>query len=229
MAQFEILHFDNHLIVVNKPIGLATHSDQNNDKSLTSAIRLWIQKHFDKPSGAFAEPIHRLDKVTSGLVVFAKTSKALSRLVKEVREGRFEKTYLALVQKGDIPSKGTLKHDLKRLPFRAAIKEGEGVAAVTEFEVIAVCNGFSLLQLRPITGRYHQLRAQLAHMGWPICGDGKYGASSCLDEGIFLHHFQCRFLHPVNKTTAIYQAPLPPNWPAWAIQEITKTRSQAKS
>ncbi len=224
-----IIFYDNHLIVVEKPTGLATQSDRENERSLTAWVRGWVKETFDKPGAVFAEPIHRLDKVTSGLVLFAKTGKALTRMVAEVREGRWKKSYFALVEGSGLMSEGVLEHFLIRESFRSRIDHRVGSLAQMHYRLIATSEDLSLLLLSPQTGRYHQLRAQLAHMGWPIGGDGKYGARGIVrDQGIYLHHAHCSIEHPISGKRATFEVLAPDFWPQWALEAMRDALNYAR-
>lgn len=223
-----VLFCDNHLIVVEKPTGLATQSDRKNERSLTTWVREWVKETFDKPGAAFAEPIHRLDKVTSGLVLFAKTGKALSRMVAEVRGGRWKKSYFALVESTDLMPQGVLEHHLIKESFRSRVDHRIGSLAQTHYRLIAAGEEMSLLLLSPLTGRYHQLRAQLAQMGWPIVGDGKYGARQIVrNHGIYLHHAHCSIEHPISGKRASFGVLAPDFWPQWALKAMRNAPDQA--
>lgn len=224
-----VLFCDNHLIAVDKPTGLATQSDRDNEHSLTLWVRQWVKEIFEKPNAAFAEPIHRLDKVTSGLVIFAKTGKALSRMTAEVRQRRWQKSYFALVEAKQMAPEGTLEHHLVRRSFRSKVNEYPiGSVAKTHYRLLARSEGLCLLLLSPQTGRYHQLRVQLAHMGWPIGGDGKYGAQRIKgDGGIYLHHGRCAIAHPIDKQTLSFEVMPPLFWPQWALEVLCKTSDQS--
>lgn len=223
----EVLYCDNHVVVVAKPAGLATQCDQSNSISLTTWARSWLKTKFSKPFCAFAEPIHRLDKDVSGLVVFAKTGKGLARLVGQVREGHFRKVYYALVQ-GAIPrSNGVLENWLVRGSFSTQVADSKrGRWAQLEFGVIDAQKGQTLLEIWPQTGRYHQIRAQLAHCGFPILGDVKYGAETIEDElerCIYLHHGQCAISHPIGGRQLLWRIAPGVHWPTWARAAIASS------
>ncbi len=190
-----IIYCDNHLLVVSKPAGLSTQPHDGED-SLSDRAKAWIKKEFQKPGSVFLEPIHRLDKPVSGLVLFARTSKALSRLQEMMRQHQIEKTYYAWIE-GELPEpEGTLEHLLIHGDHRAHVHP-EGKLARLHYRQIAQGNGKTQLEIILETGRYHQIRAQFSAIGYPIVGDVKYGAKA--PGKIALHHGRLRFCHPVTK------------------------------
>lgn len=201
--QFRVLYEDNHLLIVEKPSGLLTQPDPKLPKiSLEELAKDYLCNTHEK-AAAFLHVVHRLDKEVSGIVLFAKTSKALSRLNEEVRNHRIVRHYLALVEGNLLPKSGTLEHFLIHASHKAVIgREGEDEAkrALLHYEVIQGKGNTSLVKVTLETGRYHQIRAQLAHIGHPIVGDTKYGAKSKGDgKKIFLHHYHLGCMHPVKK------------------------------
>ena len=191
-----IVSSDNHLLVVEKPAEVATQPD------LTEMGKAWIKKKYQKPGNVFLHPIHRLDKPVSGLVLFARTSKALSRLQEMMRERKIEKIYHALVE-GKLPeAEGQLVHHLKHGSFRAEVSR-EGKEAVLDYRVLRQEKGITLLEIHLITGRYHQIRAQLADTGCPILGDEKYGSRRSWPKGIALHSSELRCEHPVTHESLV--------------------------
>jgi 23S rRNA pseudouridine1911/1915/1917 synthase len=187
-----IIYSDNHLLVVEKPAEIPTQPD------LTELAKDWVKKKYNKPGNIYLHPIHRLDRVVSGLVLFARTSKALSRLQEMMRERKIEKIYHALVD-GDFPEEeGRLVHHLIHGSFRAEVSK-EGKEAILDYRVLKHEKDSTLLEIHLITGRYHQIRAQLSNIGYPILGDEKYGSKKKRPKGITLHHSEMRFEHPVTK------------------------------
>jgi 23S rRNA pseudouridine1911/1915/1917 synthase len=187
-----ILACDNHVLVVDKPAGIATQPD------LVELAKAWVKKKFDKPGNVFLEPIHRLDKPVAGVVLFARTSKALARLQEQMRERQMEKIYHAWIE-GALPAdKGELRHLLIHGSFRAEVSP-EGKEALLEYMVLKKESKCSELRIVLKTGRYHQIRAQMAAMGCPIIGDKKYGSNSTWKEGIALYATELSFKHPVTQ------------------------------
>jgi 23S rRNA pseudouridine1911/1915/1917 synthase len=222
----EVLFADNHVVAVNKPAGLAIHCDTYNKQSLTSWVRVWIKQQWGKEGQAFAEPIHRLDKGVSGIVVVAKTSKALSRLTEQIRERRCRKIYWALTAGFWKENSKVLEHYLSRTDFRTSVQEEEDGAKFCRCRC-RVLQDFtfkgspaSLVEVELETGRYHQIRAQLSAVGHPIFNDVKYGGPAWPERhlpagALFLHHRLFEIAHPVKEDLLQLQAPLPNYWPSF--------------
>ncbi len=187
-----ILFCDNHVLVVDKPAGIPTQPD------LVDLAKAWVKQKFNKPGNVFLEPIHRLDKPVSGLVLFARTSKALSRLQGEMRERQMEKIYHAWVEGGPKDDRGTLKHYLLHGSHRAEISP-DGKEAILDYEVIKREKNRTELRIKLHTGRYHQIRAQMAAVGCPVIGDEKYGSRERWSEGIALIAETLSFKHPTTQ------------------------------
>ena len=162
------IYCDNHLLVLEKPAGIATQPDFH------EAAKGWVKEAFSKPGNVFLEPIHRLDRPASGIVVFARTSKALSRLNEAMRQKKMKKFYIAKVE-GEVEEEGVLEHLLIHGDFRAYV-DPKGKIALLRFRRIALTKTHSVVEVELETGRYHQIRAQFAAIGHPIVGDGKYGS-----------------------------------------------------
>jgi 23S rRNA pseudouridine1911/1915/1917 synthase len=194
----QVLFADNHIIVVEKPSGIATEGE---DQSLEDLVGMWARDHYQKTGNVFIKAAHRLDKPASGIVIFAKTSKALTRLHAAFRQRKVEKMYIALLE-GYLPQEEgvfedfLLKEEYKTTPS----KDPKAKKAILSFKVIARSQGRTLVQVALDTGRYHQIRVQFSCRGYPIVGDHKYGAKSFLKEKeIALHHEQIRFPHPISQ------------------------------
>lgn len=223
----QIAYEDNHLLVVNKKVGQLVQGDKTGDESLLELIKNFIKKRDAKPGNVFLGLVHRIDRPTSGLVIYAKTSKALSRLTQMVKNREVEKTYWAVVPKEMIPQSQKLIHYLKKneknnkaIVF-PKITDGAKEAILT-YNVIKSLENYMLLQIDLETGRHHQIRAQLSKIGIPIKGDLKYGAPrSNPDGGINLHARMLKFIHPVTKEEIKIVAPVPQNDAIWrACEEI---------
>lgn len=198
------VYFDNHVVILEKPAGMVTQGEFH------ELAKEWGRQFFQKQGEIFLEPIHRLDKPASGLVLFAKTSKALSRLNESLRAGALQKTYLALVE-GIVEEEGELFHHLSHGEFRAHVvdeNDPSGKPAHLLYRRKGIKGHRSLVEIELKTGRYHQIRAQFSHIGHPIVGDGKYGAKESKEE-IALHHHQLQFPHPVTKELITVESPAP--------------------
>lgn len=221
----QIVFEDNHIIVINKKAGQLVQGDKTGDESLLELIKNFIKKRDEKPGNVFLGLVHRIDRPTSGLVIYAKTSKALSRLTQMVKNREIKKTYWALVAKEMIPSSQKLVHYLKKneknnkaIVF-PKVTEGAKEAILT-YTIIKVLDNYQLLEVDLETGRHHQIRAQLSKIGIPIKGDLKYGAPrSNPDGGISLHARKLNFIHPVTKEEIEIVAPLPKNDKVWQACE----------
>lgn len=196
----EILYSDNHLLAVNKPAGMPTQADEHSEQSLDMLAKAWVKKEYAKPGAVFLEPIHRLDKPVSGIVLFARTSKALSRLNEQMRERKIIKTYYALVEGIPQATEATLEHYLIHDEYHARVvppSHKEAKKAILHYKLLEIRNRNAYLEITLETGRYHQIRAQLAAVGHPIVGDAKYGSSLDSKNGIALKHGKMKLIHPV--------------------------------
>ena len=210
-----VVYEDNHIIIVNKQSGEIVQGDKTGDTPLSDIVKQYIKDKYNKPGNVFLGVVHRLDRPVSGLVVFAKTSKALSRLNEMFRTGDVHKTYWAIVKKNDIAPEATLTDWLTRNERQnksyAHNREVSGAKkAVLSYKVRSVSDNYMLLEVRLMTGRHHQIRCQLAHMGCPIKGDLKYGSPRSNPDGsISLMSRRVEFVHPVSKETIAVEAPVP--------------------
>ena len=212
-----IIFIDNHLIAVTKPAGLLTQPDRNTDESLIDQTRQWIKEKYNKPNNIFLGLVHRLDRNVSGVVLFARTSKAASRLSKQFREGTPKKLYRAIVLGKLKEEHTTLVHYLrKEKSLRATVFPRETPTAKRSelsYEVINSLEKKSLLEVSLSTGRFHQIRAQMAFIGHPIIGDVKYGAPEPLrNQEIALYAHKLVFSHPVSNEEITLTAPEPKTW-----------------
>lgn len=211
----EVLFEDNHLIAVNKRSGDIVQGDKTGDVPLPEIIKEWLKVKYGKPGNVFCGVIHRLDRPVSGVVLFAKTSKGLSRMTEQFREKETNKTYWAIVKNKPAVPEGKLVHyllkDEKSNKSKAFDKEIKGSKrAELLYKLIASGENYHLLEVNLLTGRHHQIRAQLAKMGCSIKGDLKYGSErSNRDGSISLHSRQLSFVHPVSKETITLTAPVP--------------------
>ena len=217
-----IIFIDNHLIAVNKPAGLLTQPDRNTDESLIDQTRQWIKEKYNKPNNIFLGLVHRLDRNVSGVVLFARTSKAASRLSKQFREGTPKKQYRAIVLGKLKEEHTTLVHYLrKEKTLKTTIFPREAPTAKRSelsYEVIYSLEKKSLIEVSLSTGRFHQIRAQMAFIGHPIIGDVKYGAPESLpNQEIALHAHKLVFNHPISNEEITLTSPQPKTWEQFEI------------
>jgi len=195
--ELEVLYLDNHLLAINKPATLLTQATHLDGCSLEVLAKAWLGDKLKKRGNIYLHPIHRLDKPVSGIILFARTGKALSRLHAQVRGRLIKKTYFAQIEGELTPRSGVLKHALIHGDHRAHHSPSGGKEAILSYTVCRVYSTYSsLVKIVPHTGRYHQIRAQLSLIGHPILGDRKYG-SKRKSSRIHLHHAQMSFTHPV--------------------------------
>ena len=214
----EVIYEDNHIIIVNKKSGEIVQGDKTGDRPLSDIVKDYIKEKYAKPGAVFLGVVHRLDRPVWGLVVFARTSKALSRLNRMFAEGEVHKTYWAIVRREGVRKEEewqTLEHWLVRnekqnKSYAYDHEKPNAKKAVLKYRVLSHSDNYSLLEVQLLTGRHHQIRCQLAAMGCPIKGDLKYGAPRSNPDGsISLLSRRVEFVHPVSKETIIAEAPLP--------------------
>lgn len=211
----QVVYEDNHIIIVNKESGEIVQGDKTGDKPLVETVKAYVKEKYAKPGNVFIGIAHRLDRPVAGLVVFARTSKALARLNDMFRNGDVHKTYWAITQECPAQEEGELTHWLvrneKQNKSYAYTREVPGAKkAVLRYKVIAHGERYHLVEVQLLTGRHHQIRCQLAAMGCPIKGDLKYGARRSNPDGsISLLARRVEFVHPVSKQHINVEAPLP--------------------
>ena len=211
----QIIYEDNHLIVVNKRVGDIVQGDKTKDKPLSDIVKEYIKDKYNKPGAVFLGVVHRLDRPTTGIVVFAKTSKALTRMNELFSSRETQKTYWAVVKNKPSSKEDKLVHYIKRNEknntSKAHLKEvPESKMASLEYKTIKELTNYTALEINLHTGRHHQIRAQLSAIGSPIKGDLKYGFDrSNPDGGIHLHARKLVFIHPVTKENLVLVAPVP--------------------
>ncbi|WP_281225830.1 RluA family pseudouridine synthase [Flavobacterium aquiphilum] len=214
-SNLQILHEDNHLIVVNKRVGDIVQGDKTGDKPLSDVVKEYIKEKYNKPGEVFLGVVHRLDRPTTGIVVFARTSKALTRMNELFSNRETQKTYWAVVKNRPSKNEDTLVHYIKRNEknntSKAHSKEvPDSKKASLEYKIIKELDNYFGLEILLHTGRHHQIRAQLSAIGSPIKGDLKYGFDrSNPDGGIHLHARKLVFVHPVSKEEITIVAPTP--------------------
>lgn len=211
----EVVYEDNHIIIVNKRSGEIVQGDKTGDEPLSETVKAYIKEAYHKPGNVFLGVVHRLDRPVSGLVVFARTSKALSRLNEMFRVGDVHKTYWAIVKDKPAVEEGTLTHWLVRnekqnKSYAYDREVPKSKKAVLHYRLIGCTDRYSLLEIQLMTGRHHQIRCQLARMGCPIKGDLKYGAPRSNPDGsISLLARKVELVHPVSKEPVSVVAPVP--------------------
>ena len=229
----EVVYEDNHIIIVYKESGEIVQGDKTGDRPLSDIVKDYIKEKYQKPGAVFLGVVHRLDRPVSGLVVFARTSKALTRLNNMFRDGEVHKTYWAIVSKkeevrrkteegrGEMDdSSHTLEHWLVRnekqnKSYAYDHEVPNSKKAILKYSIIGHSDRYTLLEVNLLTGRHHQIRCQLAAMGCPIKGDLKYGAKRSNPDGsISLLSHRVEFIHPVSKERIVVESPLP-NDPLW--------------
>ncbi len=211
----QVVYEDNHIIIVSKRSGEIVQGDKTGDEPLSETVKQYIKAKYQKPGNVFLGVVHRLDRPVSGLVVFAKTSKALSRLNNMFRDGEVHKTYWAIVKNTPPYDEGELVNWIvrnekqnKSYAYDHEVKNSK--KAILRYKLMGRTDRYSLLEIHLLTGRHHQIRCQLSKMGCPIKGDLKYGAQRSNPDGsISLLSHRVEFVHPVSKKTIVVEAPLP--------------------
>lgn len=221
----QVIYEDNHLVIVNKNCSEIVQGDKTGDRPLSDIVKDYLKKKYNKPGNVFLGVVHRLDRPVSGLVIFARTSKALSRLSEMFRNGDIHKTYWAIVRNKPSQPEGELvnwltRNEKQNKSYAYDREVPRSKKAVLDYKVIGYSENYTLLEINLKTGRHHQIRCQLAKMGCPIKGDLKYGfPRSNPDGGISLLSRRVTFIHPVSKKRIDVEAPLPDNklWHAFGM------------
>lgn len=203
MYNLNIIYEDNHIIVVDKIAGVLSQSDDSNDMDMLTLVKRYIKEKYNKPGEVFLGLVHRLDTVTSGVMVFARTSKSASRLSEQIRQNNMKKTYLAVFEEEIKQKRGNytdyLLKDSKKNIVTVTKDKNKGKIAVLNYEVLNINNGRTLVKIELITGRSHQIRVQFSSRGYHIYGDAKYGAKNKEKKAIALHSYELSFIHPTKK------------------------------
>lgn len=211
----QVLYEDNHLIIVYKEAGEIVQADKSGDIPLSEIVKQWLKAKYNKPGNVFLGVVHRLDRPVSGLVIFAKTSKALTRLNNMFRNGEIHKTYWAIVTRPPFEPEATLtdwlvRNERQNKSYDYNHQVPTSKKSILHYKVINQTDHYTLLEVNLMTGRHHQIRCQLSNMDCPIKGDLKYGAPrSNPDGGISLLSHRVEFVHPVSKETICVESPLP--------------------
>lgn len=223
----QVIYEDNHIIVVNKEAGEIVQGDKTGDKPLSETVKEYIKEKYNKPGNVFLGVVHRLDRPVSGLVIFARTSKALQRLNKMFSNGEVHKTYWAITQNTPEKPEGTLvnmivRNEKQNKSYAYDKEVPNSKKAILEYKVIGHSDRYALIEVHLMTGRHHQIRCQLSHIGCPIKGDLKYGAKRSNPDGsISLLSRHVEFVHPISKKLISLDSPLPDDnlWRAIAPNE----------
>lgn len=221
----QVLYEDNHIIIVSKTVNEIVQGDKTGDKTLIDSVKQYIKVKYNKPGDVFLGLAHRLDRPTSGIVVFARTSKALSRLNAMFRDGEIHKTYWAITANCPKETEGTLENFIQKneklnKSFIAPKETKEAKKAILKYRIISKSDRYYLWEINLLTGRHHQIRCQLAAINCPIKGDLKYGyPRSNPDGGLSLHARKVEFIHPVSKNEINVTAPVPEGDKLWGYFE----------
>ena len=215
----EVVYEDNHIIIVNKQSGEIVQGDKTGDRPLSDIVKDYIKEKYQKPGAVFLGVVHRLDRPVSGLVVFARTSKALTRLNKMFAEGQVHKTYWAIVERGEKPEvrgewrtleNWIVRNEQQNKSYAYDHEVPRSKHALLRYRTIGVGERYDLVEVQLMTGRHHQIRCQLSTVGCPIKGDLKYGAKRSNPDGsISLNAHRIEFIHPVSKEKISMESPLP--------------------
>lgn len=226
MGEPEILFEDNHLLAINKPFGMLSQGDDTGDLSAFDWVKEFIRVKYEKPGNVWLGLLHRLDRPVGGVMVFAKTSKAASRMSEVFRSKKVRKSYLALTEGVPSPASGSLVHFLKKLPGKNIVRAyrkpvDEAKESVLDYRLVSVVGKRALVEVLPRTGRQHQIRVQLASIRCPIVGDVKYGGASFnRDQSICLFAWRLGFVHPVRKEEVLIEAGFPVGWEKFGFSGV---------
>ena len=215
VQDLKVLYEDNHIVAVNKPAGMLVQGDKTGDETIGDIVKQYIKEKYEKPGEVFLGVVHRIDRPVSGIVLFARTTKALQRLNEMFQKREIQKTYWAVVQSRPEKESGLLvdyliKNEQKNMSRVVSPDTKGALKCELEYKLLAESDNYWLLEVDPHTGRHHQIRVQLSHMGCTIKGDLKYGAKrSNRDASICLHARMIQFIHPVKKEEILITAPVP--------------------
>ena len=228
MEELTILHEDNHIIVVLKPQNVPTCEDSSKDKDMLTMIKEYIKETYDKQGNVYLGLVHRLDRPTGGVMVFAKSSKAASRLSEQMREGDFEKRYYATLVGVPREEKATLTHYMKKNAVNNMVYVCEPTVdgakfAELDYQVLESVNGLSLADVRLHTGRSHQIRVQMNAIGCPVYGDMRYGGEKAKKGYLALWAYYLAFTHPISKERMVFRVQPPKDNTPWNLFNTEKS------
>ena len=228
MTELTVLHEDNHIIVVMKPQGIPSCGDESGDDNMLEQVRRYVKEKYEQPGNVYIGLVHRLDRPTGGVMVFAKTSKAASRLAEQMRGGDFEKKYLAVLVGTPKEPKGTLVNYLKKNPVNNMVyictqtTDGAKMASL-EYSVLEEKGGLCLADIKLHTGRTHQIRVQMAGISHPVYGDMRYGGENAKKGNLALWAYSLAFTHPVTKERLRFMLEPPAENAPWKNFDLSKT------
>ena len=215
LQKINIIYEDNHLLVVEKPVNMPVCEDESGDMDLLNLLKLYIKKKYNKPGNVYLGLVHRLDRPVGGIMVFAKTSKAASRLSEQVREHKLEKCYYAVlegnIKKHDVLVDYLIKDKKKNISF--VTNSSKGKYAKLSYKKVGDKNGFSFVDIELDTGRSHQIRVQFSSRGFPLVGDAKYNLHSDNKINVALFAYKLSFYHPVSKEKLVFELKKPEKYP----------------
>ena len=213
MENLNVLYEDNHIIVVVKPVNIPSQGDKTGDEDMLTIIKKYLKEKYNKPGNVYLGLIHRLDRPVGGVMVFAKTSKAASRLSEQVRDKKITKKYYAVVL-GNLKSEGTLKDKLLKDTKNNIVKVDEkGKDSILKYKLVSKYQDLNLVDIELITGRSHQIRVQFSSRGNALYGDQKYNKNAIVGEQIALYAYELSFYHPITKEKMIFKSDLPKRKP----------------
>lgn len=218
-AMINIIYEDNHLLVVEKPINVPVQADKSGDEDLLTMLKKYLKEKYNKPGDVYLGLVHRLDRPVGGVMVFAKTSKAASRLSKQVQKHEFKKIYMAVIE-GKVSDSGTFKDKLKKDEKTNITRVSEdGKEAELSYNLIGFVNNLSLVRISLKTGRSHQIRVQFSSRKIPLYGDQKYNTKAVKDQ-IALFASKLEFKHPITKEIMSFELPLPERYPFTLFKSV---------